>query len=628
MKKSFIYILSIISLCIFLPTKLFAKSADFVIDSNTNINYTTGDTSVSVVTQYTRNVENSDFFYPATGEKIFNIPDLPNSTEEEITTERKYKLDSLKVTNNLGGSVKYTVEEQAQGSGIYIKVPNYKQTTASAPYSIQIAYNTHDFVTKVVNYITLQAPALPKDVIFEQTDTTTNTQTSFNYGLNIIVDNKMAPLAKVFPAKFSQSTKGEKTTYTFAQEDRVGNSPFLEFGTSVTYKFALTYTTPKTDTLVPESLTNVLKSLSTNIFEISLPREFDETRQKVYFTNVSPTPSNIYKDVEGNIIASFEVPANTIGTITVEGYIVTNQDEYKTGATSLNMDWTTYKEKIESNSFLKNYLNATKYWQIEDSYIKEEANKLLEGKTSLIDIIKADYAYVGDKLTYDDNKANSENERIGAKAALEGGASVCMEYSDSLIALLRAQGIPARAALGYANISEVQEAQVRHQWVQAWVPDYGWYSIDPTLESNNMRLGQSIDRVLWEVFNGDTLSNVKVFSADNIDVLTTEGYNLNIYGVSSTDLDFTQMKKYIDLVPDKGYESSDDIPTTSRYDFMGWINTFLKTTTIGKAVIITGPILLFVLVTSIVIFVIKGIAKGIKNKKQKVSNTPYPPLSR
>ena len=281
MKKLSIYILSIISLFLLFSTKVLAKSSDFVIDSNTDIAYTTGETFVSVVTKYTRTVANSDYFYPATGEKVFNIPDLPSSTQEEITTERKYKLDSLKVTNSLGGTVKYTIEEQAQGSGIYIKVPNYKQTTSSSPYSIQIAYNTHDFVTKVVNYTTLQAPALPKDVIFEQTDTATNTQTSFNYGLNIIVDDKIAPLAKVYPSQFTQSTKNGKTTYSFAQENRIGNSPYMEFGTSVTYKFALTYTTPKTDTLVPESLTNVFKSLSTNIFEISLPREFDETDQKV-----------------------------------------------------------------------------------------------------------------------------------------------------------------------------------------------------------------------------------------------------------------------------------------------------------------------------------------------------------
>ncbi|HAM96495.1 TPA: hypothetical protein DCP76_01700 [Patescibacteria group bacterium] len=620
MKKLSIYILSIISLFLLFSTKVLAKSSDFVIDSNTDIAYTTGETFVSVVTKYTRTVANSDYFYPATGEKVFNIPDLPSSTQEEITTERKYKLDSLKVTNSLGGTVKYTIEEQAQGSGIYIKVPNYKQTTSSSPYSIQIAYNTHDFVTKVVNYTTLQAPALPKDVIFEQTDTTTNTQTSFNYGLNIIVDDKIAPLAKVYPSQFTQSTKNGKTTYSFAQENRIGNSPYMEFGTSVTYKFALTYTTPKTDTLVPESLTNVFKSLSTNIFEISLPREFDETDQKVYFTNVSPTPSNIYKDDEGNIIASFEVPANTIGTITLEGYIVTNQDAYQAGSAPVNMDWTSYKEAISKASYLKNYLTPTKYWQSNDTNIKGEAEKLMADKTTVLDIIKADYAYIGEKLTYDDNKANSENERIGAKAALEGGASVCMEYADLMIALLRAQGIPARAALGYANITETQEAQVRHQWVQVWIPDYGWYSVDPTLESNNMRLGQSIDRVLWEVFNGDTLSNIKVFSADNIDVLTTDGYNLNIYGVSDTDIDFTKLKTYVDIVPNKGYESTEDIPSASKYGFGQWLNTFLKTTTIGKAVIITGPVIILVLVVSVIVAVTKNTVRRMKRKK--LNNTP------
>lgn len=619
MKKLFIYIFSIISLFLLFSTKVLAKSSDFIIDSNTDITYTTGETYVSVVTKYSRTVANSDYFYPATGEKVFNIPDLPSSTEAEIAAERKYKLDSLKVTNSLGGTVKYTIEEQAQGLGIYIKVPNYKQTTASSPYSIQIAYNTHDFVTKVANFTTLQAPALPKDVIFEQTDTTTNTQTSFNYGLNIIVDDKIAPLAKVYPSQFTQATKNGKTTYSFAQEGRVGNSPYMEFGTSVTYKFALTYTTPKTDTLVPESLTNVFKSLSTNIFEISLPREFDETDQKVYFTNVSPTPSNIYKDDEGNIIASFEVPANTIGTITLEGYIVTNQDAYQTGSAPVNMDWTTYKETISKASYLKNYLTATRYWQSNDTNIKSEAEKLMADKTTVMDIIKADYAYIGEKLTYDDNKANSENERIGAKAALEGGASVCMEYADLMIALLRAQGIPARAALGYANITEAQEAQVRHQWVQVWIPDYGWYSVDPTLESNNMRLGQSIDRVLWEVFNGDTLSNIKVFSADNIDVLTTEGYNLNIYGVSDTDIDFTKLQIYTDLVPEKGYESTEDIPSASKYGFGQWLNTFLKTTTIGKAVIITGPVIILVLVVSVIVAVTKNTVRRMKRKK--INNT-------
>ncbi len=616
MKKLFIYILSIAFLCILFPTRIFAKSADFVIDSTTNIEYTTGDTFTNVTTKYTRTVVNSDYYYPATGEKVFNIPDLPNITTEKITAERKYKLDSLKVTSANGTKIKYTVEQKDDGEGIYINVPNYKQTTSSSPYAIQISYLTHDYVTKVMNFVTLQAPALPEDIAFQQTDKNTNTLTQFNYNLSIITDSNIGQLAKIYPSEFTKTTKSGKTTYSFAQDNRIENSPYLEFGNSVTYKFALTYTTPKTDTLIPEKYADVFKALSTNIFEISLPREFDETKQKVYFTNVTPTPSNISQDEEGNIIASFEVASNQIGTITVEGYIVVNQDSYDATKASMDLGWDNYKSKVKESSYLNRYLNATTYWQSTDSFVQAEASKLLEGKVTIMDIIRADYEYVGSKLTYDQNKANSENERIGAKAALEGGASVCMEYADSMIALLRAQGIPARAALGYASLGEKEESQVRHQWVQIWIPDYGWLSVDPTLESSNMKIGQSIDRVLWEVFNGDTLSNIKVYSADNIDVLTTDGYNLNVYGVDSSNIDFKTLKTYIDLVPDKGYESTEDLPQSNGYSVGQWFNTFLKTTTVGKAIIITGPVILLVVVISIIVFVTRSIVRKVKRKER------------
>lgn len=615
--KKILSILVLISIFLTLiPSNIFAVTSDFVISSDTNISYTTGNDYVSVVTKYTRTVNNRSYYYPATGEKVFNIPDLPDSTEEEIAQERAYKLESLSVTNSTGGSITYTIEEKESGEGIYIKVPNYKQTTSSSPYTINVNYQTHDYIKKVVNHITLQAPALPTDVTFEETDTSTGTTTEYMYGLGITVDENISPLAKAFPSKFTTSTNDTKTTYTFAQEDRIDSSPYLEFGNTVTYQFALTYTTPKTDTFLPEKYSSYFKALSTNIFEISLPREFDETNQKVYFTNVSPTPTDIYQDSEGNYIASFEVPANTIGDITIEGYITVNQDTYSTDI--VDMGWEEYKGKISETAYLSSYLKPTTYWQSTDSFIAQEASSLMDGKSTVMEIIRADYAYVGAKLTYDYNKANSENERIGAKAALEGGASVCMEYSDSMIALLRAQGIPARAALGYANITETEESQVRHQWVQAWIPDYGWLTIDPTLESSNMRIGQTVDRVLWEVFNGDNLSNIRVFSADNIDVLTTEGYNLSILGVDASGIDFDALDTYISLIPEKGYDSTEDIPKGSAYNIGQWFNTFLKTTTIGKTLLITGPVLLLVFLISVVVIVTKNISNKIRMRKKIV----------
>lgn len=616
MKKNLLYILVLSTTLLFLlPNKLFAKSADFVINSDTNISYTTGNTYVSVTTKYTRSVKNNDYYYPASGEKVFNIPDLPNTTTEEIKTEREFKLKSLKVTTASGTSVKYTIEQLDDGQGIYIKIPNYKQTTYSSPYIVQLTYNTHDYVTKIVNFVTLQAPALPSDIQFEQTDTSTNTLTEYNYGMSITVDKNIGTLAKVYPSNFTQSSDSTKTTYTFTQEDRIENSPYLEFGTSVMYKFKLTYTTPKTDSLIPEQYTNLFKALSTNIFEISLPREFDETNQKVYFTNVSPTPSNITRDSEGNILASFEVPSNQVSTIDIEGYIVVNQPAYKE-IKDINMEWSSYQNTIKSSSYLNTYLGATKYWQVSDNSIQQAAANLLENASTVMDVIKADYNYVDEKLTYDTTKANSENNRLGAVEALKSGSGVCMEYADAMIAILRAQGIPARAALGYANLEESETSQVRHQWVQVWIPDYGWLSVDPTLESNNMKIGASIDRVLWEVFNGDTLSNIRVFSADNINVLTTEGYDISIYGVDSSTVNLSSTKSYVDLVPDKGYSSTDDIPQDSEYSAGNWVNTFLKTTTVGKSILITGPIILFVLVLSILIFTISTVVRRIKKKKE------------
>ncbi|MDD4381891.1 MAG: transglutaminase family protein [Candidatus Dojkabacteria bacterium] len=609
-------ILTIILLLPFLiPTNIVhASSYDFKIDTDTKIYYNTGDTYVTVKNRYTREVENSSYYYPAKGEKVFHIPDISSDTDEEITTERKYKRDSITVKDLRGNNVKYTIEEQEIPNGIYVNIPNYKTTTSSSPYIIEFTYKTHDYVDKINSFVTIQGLALPEDIVFQQEEKSTKTLTQFNYYLSIIVDSKISPLAKIYPSKFTTSTKDGKTTYSFSQTDRIETSPYLEFGTKQTYKFELTYNTPKTDSIVPQSYSNIFKALSTNIYEISLPREYGETEQSILFSNVSPTPTNLFKDTEGNIIATFEVPANEEGKILVEGYITVSQDEYSTNNSTYDMDFAQYQEKISGTEYIQKYLSATKYWEVKDPYIVQEAQRLAKDQTTIAGIIEADYQFVNERLEYDESKANSSNERIGAKAALYGGASVCMEYADSMIALLRAQGIPSRAALGYANLSENQEEeQVRHQWVQVWIPEYGWLTVDPTLESRNMKIGKSIDRVLWETFNGDSLSNIRVFSADNINSLTAEGYSIKIYGVDA--LPDENLMGYTDIIPEKGYESIDDIPTTNTYSFGNWLNTFLKTTTLGKSLIITGPIILTIIILTVIILSIVILIRVIKKKR-------------
>lgn len=598
-------------LVLLFSNQISASDADFVIDTKTGVSYTTGDEFVTVKTEYIRNVKNSNYYFPASGEKTFHIPDVIGASQEDIEKEREFKKDTLTVTDNRGNSVNYSIEKEDIGKGLYVTVPNYKETTPTSPYHIIMQYKTHDYVVRVGDFVNIFGSSLPQDTLFERRDQENNTLTIFNYYYSIVVDEDIAPLTRAFP-DFTKNERNGKTEYTFSQTNRINNSPNLEFGTSVLYRFELEYITPQTDHLIPERYSSKFQALSTNIYEISLPREFSETNQKVYFENISPLPSDIYRDTEGNILAMFEVPANQSSKISISGYISVSQDDISEEEPSyLDIRYNNYIRDIQNTEYVSRYLRETKYWEINDPLIKQEAERLLEGQEMLIDIIKANYQFVTERLEYDTEKATSENERIGAKAALLGGPAVCMEYADLMIALLRAQGIPSRAAIGYANLREIAPAdQVRHQWVQVWVPEYGWLSVDPTFESANMKIGQMVDRVLWEVFNDDSLSNIRIYSANNIVDLTTEGFSIKIEGVSSDNVDLEGLKSYSDLT------SGEEIREQSTPSFLSLLNTILKTTTIGKALLITVPILIVLAVLVIIIGTTTSLIKRQKAKKK------------
>jgi hypothetical protein len=596
-------------LVIFLPLgNVFAVGEDFSIANNTQVIYSTGDSFVTVKTEYLREVNNRTYYYPAQGEKIFHIPDLPLSKDYELELERQFKKDSLSVKDENGRSVSYTLEDLELGEGIYVKVANYKQTVYGNDYKIFLEYKTHDLVTKVFDFITIQAPSLPKDIVFQQTDESTGTKTSFSYGLSIVTDENIPKLAKSFPSGYSVETKNGKTYYNFNSDLRTEKSPYLEFGLEQVYRFELRYTTPKTDNFIPEQYSSLFKALSTNIYELSLPRDFAEVNQRVKIADISPTPKKISKDLEGNIIATFEVDANKVSEIVVNGYVWVEQNSLDEPLTIPNPDFESYKRDISNTTYSKSYIGSTKYWEVNDSYIQSEAKGIIGDNKFLLDIIKADYAYVNKKLEYDQSKASSTNERIGAKAALQGGGSVCMEYADVMVALLRAQGIPARAALGYANLTTLEDSSegsnIRHQWVQVWVPDYGWLSIDPTYESLNMSIGQDIQRVLWESFNGDDLSNIRVYSADRLEDLDSLDYLIKIYAVSK------------DSIPESLYDYSEIVPVQEGIDSKELsINTFVKTTSLGKSLVIVAPILMLIFALILLLAFVRVLFKRIKVRK-------------
>jgi transglutaminase-like putative cysteine protease len=575
------------------------------------IKYEEGNRYVDVEMEYIRKVLNSSYYFPASGDKSFPIPDLSSQSDNQIAQERKFKKESIAVKDSNGKDVKYSIEEG--DDGITVVVPNYKQTTRNSPYQIYVTFKTHDYIQVINQNVVIQAPSLPKDTEFVITDEGTGTTTSVDYNLDIVVDEQTPVLSKIWPSSYTLEEDESFDRYIFPSTARLGQNPYVEFGTSQIYRFELEYKTPKTDTLTPEKYSKVFNSLSTNIFEVSLPRYFDETNQNVKIESISPTPTKIGRDSEGNIIATFEVEANKESTISVIGYAWVEQDAYDSQRSFPNPSISDYVDEISNDQKLNQYLVPTKYWQVDDPFIQEEADKLKNEETNLLDLIKADYRYINEKLEYDQNKADSLNDRIGAKQALQGDAAVCMEYADAMISILRAQGVAARAAIGYANLkeaSETPESQVRHQWVQVWVPDYGWLSIDPTWESENMDIGANIHKLLWETFTGDDLSNTRIYSADSLNDINDIEFNISVYGVKERDIeDLESLKTYEEILPIEEISNEGNIGD--------WFNKFIKASSIGRSVAIIIPIFLILVGLIAVISIVRAIIRTIKRKRKK-----------
>ncbi len=64
---------------------------------------------------------------------------------------------------------------------------------------------------------------------------------------------------------------------------------------------------------------------------------------------------------------------------------------------------------------------------------------------------------------------------------LEQGKGVCQDFTHLMIAVLRSFGVPARYVSGY--IHRPNEDSQSHAWCEVWLPELGWFGIDPTNDS-------------------------------------------------------------------------------------------------------------------------------------------------
>ncbi|OGO27844.1 MAG: hypothetical protein A2W33_01780 [Chloroflexi bacterium RBG_16_52_11] len=114
------------------------------------------------------------------------------------------------------------------------------------------------------------------------------------------------------------------------------------------------------------------------------------------------------------------------------------------------------------------------------------AHELARGKKTICQQVRAFYDYIGDELVYTYN-----GKSWGAQAALGPMGADCTEYTSLLMALSRAQRIPARYFEGLLYLENEAEApaRVEHAWPDVYMPGIGWVSLDPTLGRSALKRG-------------------------------------------------------------------------------------------------------------------------------------------
>lgn len=199
---------------------------------------------------------------------------------------------------------------------------------------------------------------------------------------------------------------------------------------------------------------------------VALIRDFPPY-QEVLSMDVFPREYKLITDEYGNQYAEFDFsnhPAGITKTIQIDYEITVHELLYDLSGCAGEVPDEFIQPELHIESANPQIVNL--------------AGELSRGKKTVCEQIRAFYDYTGDHLVYTYNGKN-----WGAQATLGTMGADCTEYTSLLVALSRAEHIPARYFEGLLFIdSQTQnKAQLEHAWPDAYLPGSGWVAMDPTL---------------------------------------------------------------------------------------------------------------------------------------------------
>lgn len=571
-----------------------AEATDFNIDIA--LTYTVKSEGIMHISEYRTIKNNSKQFYIKKGStETFII--TPFKIRTDISPEELNKVAQTVVVNDQSGNTQQASVDIKE-SHIEVAVTLDSDIHQSQQKALVLEYDNFELAEKSGNIWNVYVPGISSKYSEIQTDQNGAT-TATSYSILLEIDNTLGKPNFVLPEPRESVLRDGKVQYYFNTEDLVEKSAWIQIGNKQYYSFNLTqHVTPSS-------------SASSKIFntwyEVLLPRESEN--QKVYIETITPEPEYIRKDDEGNIVARFAFTSDQTSAINIKGYIVTSITQEITEAEVGNVsdiDLTKPYAEIEGEErTFADIVSPQQYWEVQAPEIQDTAKGLKDDKTNVYEILLSDYTFVTDHVDYDNLKVELLNERKGALSTLKGGSSVCMEYSDLLITLLRAQGIPARAAFGYGfDPRSESNDQEGHQWVELYMPNIGWVAVDPTWGDTGRKnyIGGDVDHALWYVagLSVNTPSPVVKYAVWELGSIEPPEFMVDVVDNS---VDLEQLSTLDELLSRYQYSQTDKLQ-----EKISQLNVY------GKVVFLGIPGLLLI---SVIIIIIVSISRHFSKKRRE-----------
>lgn len=605
--KKIIFLSIFFALGFLINTKVSAK----IIEKTYDRVYDVKDDHIEITETKAISVTENNFFIQAGAEESFTIFN-PVQDDPEAQSKAAQTLSSIVLTDGSGNNLSFTSDTTATGN-LIIKTKINTGIYSGQTYTIRLKYSSYGLIIKSGALRDMYVPAFAKTYVFEDEQSIEKVTTK------VVIPKSLGDINFIRPVANIQQD-GSNNVINFTQEDLTGATAWIQIGTTQYYTFNIEQPYIATSSI----------PIVYNQYKIILPRDITSgpITQKVFFTGISPEPFSTEVDSDGNLTATFRVPVNEEGVIKVSGYAVLTQNNSIDFVNSGNID------QISSELITQN-TSAAKYWESDSSEIEDLAKTLKGNETNVYNLVESAYQYVVGKIDYSEVKKFGLNQRQGALATLQGGAAVCMEYSDLFIAILRAMGIPARAAFGsgYSALDGLTSSTntVNHQWAEVYIPSIkSWVGVDTTWgENGDTLIGGDLNHFYTHVASVDpeTPSSTEAVLYGRGGTFKDRTINVAAQSTKPTEDSLTEEQLTARYPTRQGSDNFLENVLTGAslffYNINKSINSFLSTIGVSSNLYLAVKIIFVVLLFTLVILVRVIIKRRKKVTTYKTNETIY-----